>query len=104
MRSSITALACALLLTMSLPAAAAKSTSAEPAPAAARQDSLEAWHQQILARYKKVRYLNAERKPMEPEAFMAVLAKHERGFDMTTPRPDRGELITLQLRALEQQR
>lgn len=101
MRSTFTVLTCALLLAVCLPAAAGRSTAAAPAPAAAKPDGLEVWHQQIIAHYKKVRYLDDEGKPIAADAFMAVLARHEKGLNMTTPRPDRGELITLQLRAPE---
>jgi len=100
MRSSFTVLACVFMLAASLPAAA-RPTAAAATPAAAKPDSLEIWHQQIVAHYKKVRYLNGEGKPIAAEAFLAVLAKREASLNMTTPRPDRGELITLQLRAPE---
>jgi hypothetical protein len=100
MRFSFTVLACALFLAVSLPAAA-QPAAAAATPAATKQDSLDVWHHQIVAHYKKVRYLDMEGKPIAAEAFLAKLAKHETGLNMTTPRPDRGEMITLQLRVPE---
>jgi hypothetical protein len=94
MRITFAAAALLLLLTVSESALARPEPAAAAAPA---QRDINAWHQDLVARYQQVQYFDLSGQPMAADAFLAVLAKRSSSLTMTVAQPDEGKIISLRL-------
>ncbi|MDB5933916.1 MAG: hypothetical protein JWQ01_1260 [Massilia sp.] len=81
MRLSLVVLLCSLVCAV-IPASAQTDGSATNTPSAKPADLLE-WHDQLVAQYKQLHYLDADGKPMTAAAFLEIVERRSAGFTMT---------------------